>query len=86
LKLQYGINSLGLSQAWIPQKALADDWFLSAKTECSGDDAYFTEDAVENDKVVGQNIHKLGYQGGRWQANNYASADFRNLSGPLKAH
>jgi hypothetical protein len=38
---------------------------------------YFSEDAIENDRVVGQNIHKISFQGGPWQFKQYDSADGR---------
>ncbi|HEY8124538.1 MAG TPA: hypothetical protein VIF88_03850, partial [Methylocystis sp.] len=49
---------------------------------------YFTEDQIENNKVVGQNIHRISFQGGRWQFKHYddpAGAGFKNLSGVISA-
>lgn len=46
---------------------------------------YFNEDAIENGTVVGQNIHRLGFQGGRWQFKRYDDTNFKNFSGPLSA-
>jgi hypothetical protein len=36
---------------------------------------YFTEDAIENGNVVGQNIHKISFVGGPWQYKAYNSTD-----------
>jgi hypothetical protein len=46
---------------------------------------YFNEDQVENGTVVGQNIHRINFQGGRWQFKHYDEANFKNFSGPISA-
>lgn len=49
---------------------------------------YFNEDAIENDNVMGQHVHKLSFRGGRWQFKNFfdgPNGTFKNLSGPLSA-
>ncbi len=43
----------------------------------------FSEDAIENGKVVGQHQHRISFQGGRWQYRNYFDGPggiFRNIS------
>ncbi|TBC12697.1 hypothetical protein [Rhizobium ruizarguesonis] len=36
---------------------------------------YFYEDAIENDKVVGENTHRISFVGGPWQYKPYDSTD-----------
>src|SRR4051812_13690477 len=36
---------------------------------------YFTEDAIENNNVVGQHIHRISFVGGPWQFKRYDSVD-----------
>jgi hypothetical protein len=46
---------------------------------------YFSEDAIENGSVVGQDIHRISFQGGRWQvkrASDGAGGNFKNISSP----
>lgn len=46
---------------------------------------YFSEDAIENGKVVGQDIHRISFQGGRWQvkrASDGPGGQFKNISSP----
>jgi hypothetical protein len=70
---------------------IEDNKWDSTKLSLTGQDQeyyYFTEDAMENDQVVGQNVHRLSFRGGRWQYKSYsdsASAKFKNLSGTLTA-
>jgi hypothetical protein len=46
---------------------------------------YFSEDAIENGAVVGQDTHRISFQGGRWQvkrASDGAGGSFKNISSP----
>jgi hypothetical protein len=46
---------------------------------------YFSEDAIENGTVKGQNEHRISFQGGRWQYKNFFDGpgrQFKNLSSP----
>jgi hypothetical protein len=46
---------------------------------------YFSEDAIVNNSVVGQDIHRISFQGARWQvkrASDGAGGNFKNISSP----
>ncbi len=46
---------------------------------------YFFEDAIENNAVAGQDIHRISFQGGRWQvkrASDGPGGQFKNTSSP----
>jgi hypothetical protein len=51
---------------------------------------YFAEDAIENGSGVGQDIHRISFQGGRWQvkrASDGAGGQFKNISSAgIKIH
>lgn len=48
---------------------------------------YFSEDAIENDKVVGQHSHRISFVGGPWQYKPYNSVDgkFKSFYGKVSA-